>query len=606
MAFLVFDDLLSDFRFGFRGLRRSPAFTLAAIGVLAIGIGSSAAVFSVVDRLLFRSLPYPNSEQLVSTGIKHPIFDGEFLIANTYLYLSEHRQETPFSALASWTGVADCDLTEENPERLQCAQVDSSFLPTFGVNPEAGRSFTHDEDAPGARKVALISHALWRTRFGGERNVLRQNDPDRHVPTEIIGVLPADFELPTLQKVDLRRAAGARDSPLHTGRYRPPFAGVWPAARWHHGRTGYRGHGAVCSRMARRHSRSHAETGVVRPAPCARFSDSGCKTGLMDSVCNGACDSVDRLRERGQSACSPGRRRDAESSEMRLVLGAGRWRIVRQTLVESLLLSGLSAALGGMLAELLVRLFRILAPAGLPRIEQATVDTRVLLFLIAAAILCGIAAGLAPALGGVRLETLGGWRAAGAVSRSGLIVRRLLITAQIALSLTLLSDAGLLVESLRRITRPRPWLGRRGPGDHRRDYARNGSPSETRKRGSTSLRQTIAGRLRANPMITSVAVSDTVPPSGFIHNKPIAALEVIWPPGSRRTRWQHGFLAQGFARILYGCRRSDPSWTSFHSTPIATGPDHGDSQQCVGACCSEARTPLGTQFTSSRKGPMRR
>jgi putative ABC transport system permease protein len=220
MNLRAFGDTVSDLRFGWRGIVRSPAFSVTAICILAIGIGASAAVFSVVDRLLFRSLPYPDAERLVSVGIQHPILpDGEFLIANTYLHMRE--QQTPFTALASWTGIADCDLTEENALRLACAQVDAAFLPTFGIAPQAGRNFTVDEDAPAARKVALISHGLWKSRFGSDRAVLGRTIPIDGIPTEIIGVLPSDFELPTLQKVDLvvpQALAIRRYTPGETGR----------------------------------------------------------------------------------------------------------------------------------------------------------------------------------------------------------------------------------------------------------------------------------------------------------------------------------------------------------------------------------------------------
>ncbi|HEY3739238.1 MAG TPA: ADOP family duplicated permease, partial [Bryobacteraceae bacterium] len=463
---------------------------------------------------------YPQSDQLVSTGIKHPILDGEFLIANTYLYLSEHREQTPFAALASWTGVADCDLTEENPQRLQCAQIDSAFLPTFGVNLEAGRVFTHDEDAPGARKVALISHVMWHTRFAGDPNVIGKTIPIDSVPTEIIGVLPADFELPTLQKVDLvvpqalairRYTPGDTGRPLRVfGRLRDgitveqataamaPFAHEWldgiPAPM--------RKQASFVLRRVRDFQ--------IQDVKTASWILVATTLAILLIVCANV---ANLLLARAES-----RRREFE---MRLVLGAGRWRLVRQTLVESLLLSGLGAALGGMLALLLVRMFRSLAPSGLPRIEQATVDGRVLFFLTTAAILCGIAAGIAPAFAGLRIETLGGWRA----SRSGLIVRRLLITAQIALSLTLLSDAGLLVESLRRMTHIDGGLN--SAGQVTTAEITLGAVRHPSAQARQQFFDAIAGRLRANPMITSVAISDTVPPSGFIHNKPIAALEVI-------------------------------------------------------------------------------
>ena len=195
------EGFIQDLRYGARGLRRNPAFSLTAIFIIAVGIGATSAVFSVVDRLLFRSLPYPDSDRLVSIGIRHPILDGEFLLANDYLHLRE--QQGPFAAVTSWTGMGDCDLTEQNPLRLSCAQVESTFLPTFGIQPVLGRNFTPAEDRPDARKVALIAYGLWQSRFGGDPHAIGKTIPIDGVLTEVVGVLPRDFELPTLQRADL-------------------------------------------------------------------------------------------------------------------------------------------------------------------------------------------------------------------------------------------------------------------------------------------------------------------------------------------------------------------------------------------------------------------
>src|SRR5262245_43491544 len=121
-AFPRIEGRAQDFRYGARTMRRNPGFAITVIALIALGIGTTSAVFSVVDRLLFRSLPYPDAQRLVSIGVVHPILDGEFLLANDYLYLRE--RISPGAGLTSWTGTADCDLTEHNPLRLTCAQVE--------------------------------------------------------------------------------------------------------------------------------------------------------------------------------------------------------------------------------------------------------------------------------------------------------------------------------------------------------------------------------------------------------------------------------------------------------------------------------------------------
>lgn len=133
-SFFWLEQACQDTRIALRGFKRNPAFSLTAILIVAIGIGANTALFSVVDRLLFRGLPYPDSDKLVSVGITLPIMEGEFLMVNDYFNLRDHAAPL-LSAITSWSGVADCDLTQNNPQRLACAQVEASFLPTFGLTP---------------------------------------------------------------------------------------------------------------------------------------------------------------------------------------------------------------------------------------------------------------------------------------------------------------------------------------------------------------------------------------------------------------------------------------------------------------------------------------
>src|SRR5260370_6928513 len=227
-----FDTLAQDLRFALRGLGKRPGFALVAILTLALGIGSTTAVFSVVDRILFRSLPYPHDERLVSFGDKAPFEANELGLGPDYV--DWKKPQTPFES-GTWfvPGGADCDLTEQNPIRLKCALVESTFLPTFGIQPFLGRNFTSDEDRPNAPHVAIISYGLWRSRFASDRHL-----PGRMIsldgrPTVVIGVLPEQFEMPDLAPSDILFPA-ALDGSTHR---RPnarqvilrPFARLRPA-----------------------------------------------------------------------------------------------------------------------------------------------------------------------------------------------------------------------------------------------------------------------------------------------------------------------------------------------------------------------------------------
>src|SRR5262249_21224129 len=174
--------------------------------ILALGIGATTAVFSVVDRILFRGLPYPHDEQLVSFGDKAPFEVNEFVLGPDY---AEWRvQQTPFSSVAALIpDGADCDLTERNPIHLHCALVESTFLPTLGIQPFLGRNFSVDEDRPHGPRVAVISYGLWRSRFASDTSVVGRTISLDGRPTVVLGVLPAQFEMPTLSKDDILLAA---------------------------------------------------------------------------------------------------------------------------------------------------------------------------------------------------------------------------------------------------------------------------------------------------------------------------------------------------------------------------------------------------------------
>src|SRR5437016_1167697 len=190
-----------ELRYVWRRLIKNPGFAASAVAVIAIGIGASTAVFSVVDRVLFRSLPYAQDDRLLSVGVTAPIERQEFMLGRQYFDWRDH--QTPFEALTSWSGVTDCDITTQNPVRAGCAGVESNFLETLGVQPIIGRNFTRAEDQPNGPHVAIISFALWQGRFAGDQNVIDKTISLNGETYMILGVLPREFELPTLAQADI-------------------------------------------------------------------------------------------------------------------------------------------------------------------------------------------------------------------------------------------------------------------------------------------------------------------------------------------------------------------------------------------------------------------
>jgi hypothetical protein len=176
------DTLVQDLRFALRMLAKKPGFAVVAILTLAVGIGATSAVFSVVDRILFRSLPYPQDERLVSFGVMAPFDSREFMLGPDFV--DWRPRQAPFESItAVEPGSVDCDLTEQNPARLSCGQADAAFLPTFRIQPILGRNFTRDEDRPNAPRVALVCRRSanrgeeplpgWQARFNHRRSPCR-------------------------------------------------------------------------------------------------------------------------------------------------------------------------------------------------------------------------------------------------------------------------------------------------------------------------------------------------------------------------------------------------------------------------------------------------
>jgi putative ABC transport system permease protein len=511
------ESILNDARYAWRASIRVPAFTLTALFAIALGVGSSAAVFSVVDRVLFRGLPYPHAERLVSFGMAAPIEPTEFILGADYV--EWRASQKPFEAITTWSDLVDCDLTDRNPARLSCARVEASFLPTLGIEPLIGRNFTLDEDRPNGPTAALLSYGLWRSRFGGSPQVIGQSVPLDGRPVTIVGVLPSSFELPTLAHADvllpqaLDLAAQRRPD---TGRVMRGYARLKPGVTIEQASAAlaplFQESLKWVPPMFRREVKLRVRSLRDRQVQDARLA-SWVLLAAVFSVLLIACANVANL----MLARAAGRRRELA---VRVALGAGRARLIRQTFTESLLLALFGGALGCGLAWVLVKVFVAIAPGGIPRLDQATLDARVLLFALLASMLAGLLFGLAPALSNPHAESLTGRRTVGATRGW---FRQSLVAAQIAVSLILLAGAGLLLRSL--------WNLENAPLGMRADSVLTASITLGRQSYPTPERQQaffeeLERRLSGVPGVTALALSDSLPPSGNTHSMIYSLIDV--------------------------------------------------------------------------------
>ena len=444
-----FRTVWQDFRYGARSLRKSPGFTVVAVVTLALGVGANTAVFSVVNAVLLRPLPYENPGQLVRLWADN---SGRRTDQNQFspAEVTEFRDQlTTFEDVGLFDYGLSANLTGDGPpERVNGSEASPGLFTTLRVKPVLGRVFLPDETEVAQSRVALISEGLWRRRFGADPNLAGRTIQLDGESFTVVGVLPGSFKFP--EQVDLWL----------------PFS--FTADDWKTDRAHYyvEAVGRLKPGVTKEQASAELETivGRLRPTfPAARKNWGVALVSLHEQVVGKvsltlwillgavgfvlliACVNVANLL----LARAASRQKEIT---IRAALGAGRLRIVRQLLTESLLLAAAGGAAGALLAVWAVRLSSASIIDSLPRAEEVAVDGRVLGFTLLVSVVTGVVFGVMPALKASNPnlnETLkeGGRRSTS--SRSG--PRNVLVVAEIALSLVLLTGAGLLIKSFMRL-----------------------------------------------------------------------------------------------------------------------------------------------------------
>ena len=430
---------------------KAPGFTIIAIVALALGIGANTAIFSVVNAVLLRPLPYPDPDKLILVRKKPATFPSGSVSYPNYLDWREGQRSFTDLALLRRTSVNFANMSGESvPERIGGAQVSWNYLGVLGMKPKIGRDFTEADDVPNAPKVMLISEGLWQRQFGGANSVLGQQVMIDGVPREIIGVLSRDVRYPRLTQIylplgDLRAQPGVLQRGNHPG-----FSTL---GRLKPGVTLSQAE-ADLNAIAVALEQKYPDTNTTRRVTVEQLLEAAVGDyrhslnlllGAVLCVLLIACANVANL----QLA-----RAVARSKELaiRAALGAGRWRLARQLLTESTLLALVGGAAGVMLAIWSLDGIKALSPANVPRFQEITIDPLALLFTGGIAIAAGILVGIWPALRISRTATLstvlhesgsrGGSDGAGRQR-----ARAALVVTQVALAVMLLAAAGLTLKS---------------------------------------------------------------------------------------------------------------------------------------------------------------
>jgi predicted permease len=448
----MWDALRQDVAFGARMLRRQPGFTAVAVFALALGIGATTAIFSVVDAVLWRPLPYPHADRVMSLGEQRPRESRGFGPIAPADYFDWRRDSRSFSALAAYTVMSPSgayNLTGDGePERVRPLEVTTSFLGVIGVTPALGRDFRAEEETVGRNRVALLTDALWRRRFGADRSVVGRTVAFDDRMFEIVGVLPARFWWPTRPDVVVPLALSDHDRALRAAHFLEAVGRLRDDATALQAREDLRLIGARLSQEFPAENANHAPN--LRPLRDAFVGDVQTMLlvvlGAVAFVLLIACANVATLLLARAAA------RQKEVS-IRTAVGASRGRLVQQMLTESLVIAAAGGAAGVLLAAWSLSALRTLLPArfaGLPGIDHLGIDVRVLAAAVFVSLVTGLIFGVLPALAASdqRLGTsLNEESRGGTGSVRARRLRSSLVVAELSLSLILLTGASLLVVS---------------------------------------------------------------------------------------------------------------------------------------------------------------
>ncbi len=550
-SFRWLDDLRQDLHYALRTLRRLPGFAVVAVVTLAVGIGADTAVFSVVDGVLLKPLPYPEPDRLVrlydvgtSTGL-WPVSPGNF-----------HEFRTRVSGLEAAAAYQrrDLQLAGDPPVELRGMAVTSNFFTLLGWAPELGRDFGLDDERPGQGDAVILSHDVWERRFGSDRSILGRPITLSGRAFQVVGVLAPGFQ----------HVGGAYRSYAHGD-----AVDVWtpqaiqpeprPSDRQQHYLNAVGRLRAGVSPEQARAALKAAAAALAAEHPETNGTWTADLMPLMAEITGGVRPTLVGLLVAVQIvlllACANVAglllgRATSRTREIgvRAALGASRWRLVRQLGVESAVLAGLGGAVGILLASGAVDLLAAFGPESVPRLQSIRIDGGILLYSLAAALATAVVFGLAPAVHLARTNVDASLREGGRVTTGAAPhrVRRMLVVAEIALAVGLVASAGLLLRSFVTLSNLDPGFTPRGVLTARINVPAARYPDQA---SALSLYDRLRERVAALPGVVAIGIGSDLPWTGYDENTGFDIVGRTFPPNAGPEARYHFVTPDYFASL---------------------------------------------------------
>ena len=548
----AFEVFMQDVCYAFRVLRRSPGFFSIAALTLALGIGASTAVFSLVDTILLKPLPYPNARQVAvlwHTGAIGSFYGDERFPWSQDEFRLLKSSVTAFPQIAEFKADAFNLTGAGNAELLEGERVSADFFAIFGMQPLLGRTFSSAEDRPGHGDVVVLSHRLWSTRFGADAGILGKSIDLNGSPHTVIGVMPPRFTFPTTDVMPT-----TLDVPKETGLWVPLADAPSPA--------GSEDRGAVARVQSEagfvhmRHDLNVFDISFARQFPKASNFHALFVPLTQQSVENAkkplllllASVIAVLLIASANVAGLTLNRSLARRKELtlRAALGAGSRRIVSQLMTESLILASIGGVLGVLFGEIALIVVKRYGPSSIPHLGEAGLDVRVLAFALAITLLSGLLFGLGPALGSRRVNMIEALKERGQRSSSGASaprVRNALLVGQIAMALVLVITAGLLIRTFYHMLRADSGFA----ADKVMTFTLPLSPFKySDPDNMAQLYRRVLLQLRSLPAVQSAGFASVAPMNGDPDATVIRLPEFPTPPDGVRPFAFYSFVAPGY------------------------------------------------------------